>query len=212
MSEYTHLIFEEIERLDNFVTDFLHFAKQPKPKPVATEMKQLLQSTQKLFARQGHTQQVRFHFRLHPDIPPVALDPYQMEQVLVNVIINSLDALPNGGDITFSTFPARINSNGGDLEAVRLEIRDNGGGIAAENLANVFEPFFSTKEAGTGLGLPLSLGIVENHGGRMTISPREGQGTRVTLLLPLKHPEALNSPPAGVTAKEDSREDSIAPV
>ena len=186
IAEYTHLVSEEIDRLNFFVTEFLHFARQPQPKPVPTDVNQLILSTQSLFAKQADEKDIRLVNHLDPHLPLVSVDPNQMEQVFINVLINAMDALPSGGEITFSSLIQDNSGKGGRPDQVRIEIRDNGIGIAEAHVQDVFEPFFSTKESGTGLGLPLSLGIVESHQGRMTLSSGHESGTAVVIELPVK--------------------------
>jgi two-component system NtrC family sensor kinase len=122
---------------------------------------------------------------LDPHLPELLVDPHQIERVIVNVLINAMDALPEGGDIIFSSFALKCQEPPHAPERVRIEIRDNGMGIADEHLGAIFDPFFSTKEAGTGIGLPLSLSIVENHNGRMTVENRQASGVKVTIELPI---------------------------
>ena len=186
IAEYTHLVSEEIDRLNCFVTEFLHFARQPQPKPVPTDLNQLILSTQNLFAKQADEKGIRLTNYQDPHLPLVSVDPNQMEQVFINVLINAMDALPSGGDITFSSHIHDNMKDGDRAGQVRIEIRDNGTGISEANMQDVFDPFFSTKESGTGLGLPLSLGIVESHQGRMTISSGRESGTVVVIDLPVK--------------------------
>jgi two-component system, NtrC family, sensor kinase len=134
----------------------------------------LIYAAQNLFGKQILERGIRRHNQLAPDLPIAAIDPHQMEQVLVNVLMNAMDALPDGGDITFSSRLLKGQGNPGDTPWVRVAVEDNGIGISADQLKNVFDPFFSTKDTGTGLGLPISLGIVENHGGRIRITSQEG--------------------------------------
>lgn len=185
VTEYTQLISEEIDRLNTFVTEFLYFARQSKPKLVPTHVNQLIKATQKLFQEQTSQLKIRVHNKLDPHLPELLADPQQIEQVLVNVLINAMDALPEGGDIIFSSFVLKNQQPPYAPESIRIEIRDNGMGIAEEHLDTIFDPFFSTKEAGTGIGLPLSLSIVENHNGKMTVGPRLVSGIKVTIELPL---------------------------
>lgn len=184
--EYTRLVSEEIDRLSLFVTEFLYFARQSDPKPVPTDINRLILSTQQLFEEQAREGEIRFHNQLEENLRPLSVDPHQMEQVLVNIVINAMDALPDGGDITFSSRRLKKHGPPGneDSGGFRLTVQDNGVGIPAAHLKNVFDPFFSTKEDGTGLGLPLSLGIVENHGGRIRISSQEEIGTSVIMEWP----------------------------
>jgi signal transduction histidine kinase len=185
LMEYTQLVYEEIERLNTFVTEFLFFARQAKPKPAPTDLNRLILATQSLFQETLRQRQVRFNNHLEPDLGPIMIDPHQIEQVIVNIIVNALDAVADQGKITFSTFRSSSGSTETEItDWIRIEVRDNGSGIDEAHLKNVFDPFFSTKESGTGLGLPLSLGIIENHGGIMTIEPREGHGTKVIISLP----------------------------
>ena len=186
ISEYTQLVSEEIDRLNCFVTEFLHFARQPQPKPVPADVNQLILSTQSLFAKQADEKGIVLVSHLDPHLPPLSVDPNQMEQVFINVLINAMDALPAGGSITFSTLFQKSTGNNGRSDHVKIEIVDNGIGISAAHVQDVFEPFFSTKESGTGLGLPLSLGIVESHQGRMTLSSGSQCGTVVVIELPVQ--------------------------
>jgi two-component system NtrC family sensor kinase len=197
IEEYTHLVSEEIDRLNSFVTEFLHFARQPQPKPVPTDLNQLILSTQNLFEKQANEKGIRLNNRLDPYLPLVSVDPNQMEQVFINVLINAMDALPSGGDITFSTIIHDDMENGGHPDRVSIEIRDNGIGISESQLKEVFDPFFSTKESGTGLGLPLSLGIVESHQGRMTLSSGSECGTVVVIALPVKTKQLFQESDSG---------------
>ncbi|NNG01304.1 MAG: HAMP domain-containing protein [Desulfobacteraceae bacterium] len=185
IQEYTHLVMEEIDRLNNFVTDFLYFARQSRPKPVPTDVNALILTAQKLFAEQASNRDIRFHNHLASNLPKITIDPHQMEQVILNLLVNAMDALPDGGNISFSTFYLRSKPEDDGSGNIRIEIRDNGIGIPKANLQDIFDPFFSTKESGTGIGLPLSLGIVDNHGGRLNIKPRENRGTKVILELPV---------------------------
>jgi signal transduction histidine kinase len=185
IAEYTQLVSEEIDRLSNFVTDFLYLAKQSKPKLFPTDLNQLILSIESLFQKRAAELNIRLNNQLDPQLPSIAVDPGQMEQVFVNVLINAMDALPDGGDITFSSFLVKESDNVSGSEQVRIEIRDNGTGIAKDRLKSIFDPFFSTKESGTGLGLPISLGIVESHHGSMQVLPRQEKGAKVIIELPV---------------------------
>jgi len=184
--EYTQLVREEIDRLSTFVTEFLYFARQAIPKPIPTDLNDLIVSTQTLFSEQAAKKDIRFHNQLSPSLPVMAIDPSQIEQVLVNVLINAMDAMPDGGDLTFSSRLLKEKTSFSNGDRVRVTVEDNGTGIPSQHLQNIFDPFFSTKESGTGLGLPLSLGIVENHGGSLKITSHEGIGTAVIIEWPFR--------------------------
>ncbi len=186
VEEYTHLVSEEIDRLNQVVSEFLLFARESKPKPVPTDINRLIIATQQLFEERARQGNIVFHNLLQPNIPKLMVDPNQIEQVVVNVMINAMDALPEGGDITFYSSVSDGNEASGAKKLVRLVIEDNGLGVAPEDMKNIFDPFFSTKDTGTGLGLTLSLGIIENHGGRIRIVSRRGPGTIVIIDFPVQ--------------------------
>ena len=102
----------------------------------------------------------------------------------MNLLINAMDALPQGGRIQFSTALTLADHDGVE-DRVRVEIRDNGVGIPTAHLDSIFNPFFSTKESGSGIGLPLSLGIIENHGGTLNVEPCQESGTLAVFELPI---------------------------
>ena len=182
--QYTNLVSEEIDRLNRVVSDFLFFSKQAPPNRKTMDLNQCVLKVQEILAEQAEEAGVDFENHLDPKLPQAELDPYQVEQVLLNLVINALDASRLGGRVIFSTtcapnpVPTRIC----------LAIRDQGRGIEEEDMAYVFDPFFTTKEDGTGLGLPLSLGIVEYHGGSLTLESKPGRGATATVIFPCGGP------------------------
>lgn len=184
IQEITGLVTEEIDRLDRLVAEFLYFSKQAPPRMEPTDLNTVILGVQVLLVHQVSRKGVRFENRLDEDLPPVPLDAHQMEQALLNLAINALDAVRPGGEIRFTS---GMRMEGG-LRFVRVEVEDDGAGIGPEDLPNVFDPFFTTKEEGTGLGLPLSLGIVEGHGGTLELESIPGEGTRATIRIPLDGP------------------------
>ncbi|MCF8033122.1 MAG: HAMP domain-containing protein [Desulfarculaceae bacterium] len=182
IAEYGKIISEEIERLNRFVTEFLYFARQAPPHLAPTDLNALCASVQTLFRSETDKRGIRLHNLLDKALPLQMLDPHQMEQVLVNLMINAMDALPRGGYITFTTTCQLPAAGRGGW--VRLSMEDNGVGIHPQQQANVFDPFFTTKDAGTGLGLTLSLGIVQSHGGAMEVLSAVGKGTTIIINLP----------------------------
>ena len=120
---------------------------------------------------------------LAEDLPPVSLVPGHLEQVTLNLVLNALDAMPDGGTLTVRT--AREHANGDGAEgAVVIEVRDTGVGMSPEVAAHVFEDFYSTKPTGLGLGLFICRRIVEGYGGRIELESAEGQGACFTVHLP----------------------------
>jgi signal transduction histidine kinase len=185
IQQYTGLVSEEIDRLNRVVSDFLYFAKQAPPKPKRENINNIILGIQELLADQAAQKGVSFRNDLDRSLPPANLDANQIGQVLLNLVINSLDAMNgNSGEISFRTRLENQNGTG----QLRVEVVDQGEGLNEANLASVFDPFFTTKNDGTGLGLPLSMGIVEAHGGSLSLESRPGRGTTATIILPLQGP------------------------
>ncbi len=187
IAEYGKIISEEIERLNRFVTEFLYFARQAPPHLAPTDLNALCTSVQTLFRAEAESRGIRLHSLLDKALPAQMVDHHQMEQVLINLMINAMDALPRGGYITFAT---NWQMPGPNREGwVRISLEDNGVGIPPQQQANIFDPFFTTKDAGTGLGLTLSLGIVQGHEGSMEVLSATGKGTTIIIQLPYRPAE-----------------------
>ena len=130
--------------------------------------------------------------QLSDDLQETMLDENQIEQIFVNLLLNAVQAIEEKGVITVTS---RMDEN---REKALIEIADTGSGIPAENIAKIFEPFFSTKPKGTGLGLAVSYGIVKNHGGDINAFSNPGESTRFVLEFPiLTQSSASKKPPCG---------------
>jgi signal transduction histidine kinase len=129
-------------------------------------------------------------------LPEVAADENQLRQALLNLVRNAREAMPSGGKL-------RVEVAAGGAGQVRMSIVDTGSGIPAEHLGKIFDPFFSTKEKGTGLGLALVQQILAEHGGRIEVASPPGGGTTFTLTLPALPPEARLERPAEAVSLED---------
>ena len=110
-------------------------------------------------------------------LPPVTFDPKQVHQVLINLFKNALEAMPQGGEITITSRVQGANAE--------ISIADTGEGMSPEVAANIFQPYFTTKEKGTGLGLAICQGIIQDHGGVISVASTPGRGTTFTIQLPL---------------------------
>ena len=142
---------------------------------------------------------VRVQNHLGRDLPPIRASADQIKQVLLNLLLNAQQAMPEGGTINVSTeYGAARGAAGREFrrsDTVHVVVRDTGTGIAEEHLPHIFEPFFSTKEEkGTGLGLWVSFGIVQRHGGRIRVRSRPGRGTTFTITLPVSGPPPRRRP------------------
>ena len=171
-------------RCERLVRQFLTLARQHAPERTAVGLNTLLNDTLELLASAFRVDTVNVELRLATDLPPLWADQHQLQQVLVNLLTNSLQALrdlspPRQITLTTSWDPTRAQ--------VTLELADNGPGMSPEVRARIFEPFFTTKlpGVGTGLGLPLCLGIIEGHGGTLQVRSVPGQGTTFWIVLPM---------------------------
>jgi signal transduction histidine kinase len=124
---------------------------------------------------------VRLAVKLGNDLPSVQADADQLREVLLNLSVNAIEAMPNGGDLMLETMKIENDGSG----AIVVRVSDSGTGIAPETLPRVFEPFFSTKGSGLGLGLPIAMRIVRDHGGTIQCSSTKGAGTRFDVVIPI---------------------------
>ncbi|HSV56716.1 MAG TPA: ATP-binding protein [Magnetospirillaceae bacterium] len=173
---YLDVMDEEIDRLNRIVVDFL-FAVRPIDINLRdTDLNGLLTDLLDFLAPEIERARVHLERNLSPAIPKLRLDSRYMKQAVLNLVQNALAAMPDGGTLTLSTDRAE--------DGIRLSVGDTGIGIPEDNLPKIFEPYFTTKETGTGLGLTLTFKIVKEHGGDMSVRSKEGQGTLVTIVLP----------------------------
>jgi len=136
-----------------------------------------------LFALNGSP--VRPVFEIEPDLPPVEIDEGEITQVFQNLTINALQAMPEGGNFFVSARRVSFNADGGGGKPhLQIGFTDQGRGIPQENLGRIFDPYFTTKLGGSGLGLSSSRAIVRSHGGWIDVASRWGEGTTLTILLP----------------------------
>jgi signal transduction histidine kinase len=169
----------EARRLNRILSDFLHFARPQEARRAPGDIREVVEHVSALI-RDDRSRAPRVDVRVavDPAVPRFAFDRDQVIQVLWNVALNGVEAMNGRGRLSLEV--ARQNGD------VALAISDTGSGISPENLARVFEPFYSGKPNGSGLGLTIAERIVGAHGGRIEIDSRPGRGTRVTLLFPLE--------------------------
>ncbi len=187
VQEYTRLLQEEVNRLNQFVTEFLHYAKQSVPDPVPVNVSELLQNTLFLFNERLKEKAITLDKDFDDSLPLVPIDPYQMEQVIINLLMNAIDAMSKNGKLEVATRLRMPAEKAIPTATAVIFIKDDGVGISDKEMNHIFDPFFSTKENGTGLGLPISLGIIENHGGLLWIKSRKDKGTTAVIELPVNH-------------------------
>ena len=174
--EFGQLAQKEVDRLKSLLTNFLDFARPRAPKRALTEPLVLLESVARLVAETAKISKVQLQVESAADVSAVYVDVEQMKQVLLNLAINAIQAMPAGGQVTL-----RASRK---AESVILELQDGGVGIAAEDLERVFNPFVTTRPNGTGLGLSIAYQIVNQHGGHIAARRNPEQGMTFTVTLP----------------------------
>ena len=167
------VITEEVNRLNRVVTQFLDYARPYTPDLKPRSINAVIEKAMSVIEANRLSCRVHIQMELHPHLPPVPMDQEQIHQVILNIAINAIEAMPAGGTLTVRT--SRIQSDTGD--AVGISIRDTGQGIRRETLKQIFTPFFTTKERGVGLGLAVCERIIRNHGGKIRVKSIPNQGT-----------------------------------
>jgi signal transduction histidine kinase len=166
----------ELARLNGIVESFLRFAKPTIASKRPVEIPALIDDTLSFISPETSRQSVSVRSHIPADLPQIAGDYSQLRQALLNLFINAVQAMPNGGDLDVTVNSAR--------RAIEIVVRDTGCGVAPENLPRLFDPYFTTKVRGFGLGLSIVERIVTEHGGTISVSSQQGKGTAFTIQLP----------------------------
>lgn len=170
-------IARELRSLDNFVTEFLRFARPPRLSPETVAVRPLLADLAAFIGPECSRKGVSLSLVVEGGPETVMADGFQLKHAVLNLVLNALQATPAGGTIVIGIR--------GDAEGLAIEVRDTGEGIDGTVLPRAFDAFFTTREGGTGLGLPITRRIVEAHGGIVAIRSRPGEGTVATVSLPV---------------------------
>jgi len=168
---------EGIEKIQKIVDDMLHFAKPKAAHFRSEEINEVVASSLVIFQNKLKKSNISLDFRKGENLPKVWIDTHQIQQVLVNLMLNAIQAMERGGTLTIRTFCEKDRGVG-------VEVKDTGVGIPKPYLKKIFDPFFTTKSEGTGLGLSISLKILENHGATIDVSSEEGKGSTFTIHFP----------------------------
>ena len=177
------VIAEEIRHLDTIIRNFLEFARRPKLMAVRTGLSRVVDNTLELLRHRLESSGVAVRVERQENLPEVDVDVDQLKEALVNLLLNACEAMGQGGEIEIREELAVVEPLG---RAVVIRLTDTGPGIPAEVREEMFQPFFSTKEEGSGLGLPIAKRIMEEHGGILAYEDLEGCGASFVLAFPLK--------------------------
>jgi signal transduction histidine kinase len=177
--ESTRTLLAEIANLKTIIGRFSDFSKMPAPQLQAVDLNELVRGVAQLFQGQLNRDPSRIQSRLQLGDPPqVSADPVLLRRVLENLVLNAIDAMPQGGTLTF-----RTTTTGDDRFAV-FELSDTGAGLTAEECARLFTPYYTTKQHGTGLGLAIVQSVVADHSGKIWVDSEPGRGATFHIELP----------------------------
>ena len=173
--ECTETIIEEVDRLQRMVDEFHQFARMPLPDRKPSNLNQIVEHALNLYSQS--LSQIQIETGLNPNLPHISIDPEQIAQVLQNLVKNAVEAMPDGGSLRISTRP--IDANG-----IEVEVQDTGIGMSPATQKEIFTPYYTTKETGTGLGMAIVQRIITDHAGKIAVTSTEGVGTTIRLEFP----------------------------
>lgn len=175
----------QANRCRDIIRGLLDFSRQRKPDTTVCDINTVIQECVTFVENQASFQNIEFVMHFETNLPTIVVDPSQMQQVFLNMIINAAEAMEDGGKLTIDT---RSNSTENSIE---ISITDTGYGIPEDLFDKLFDPFFTTKEVGhgTGLGLAISYGIIKEHGGEISVESKVGEGSTFLIRLPLAKEE-----------------------
>jgi two-component system, NtrC family, sensor kinase len=191
------LIESESRRCGEIVKNLMTFARPTSMNLEPSDLNAVIDRCVRLVQHQLKLKNIELHLNVNQELPHVRCDPGQIEQVILALMMNAIDAMPNGGNLTVTSRKAANSGN------VQIEVRDDGVGMPRDVLAKMFEPFFTTKEHGRGLGLGLAISrnIVDRHGGRIEVASERGHGTTFTITLPLQSKVVSTANPVGTVGR-----------
>ena len=186
LREGLEIIIHETIRCKTIIQELLEFSRERQPQKTLTNINGILERSLKILENEFRLHHITIETHFASEIPNIFIDANQMEQVFVNILFNAIEAIKEKGVITVET------TLDPEKEYAKIQISDTGGGIPAEHSDRIFEPFFSSKAKGTGLGLAVSYGIIRNHKGDIKVSSKPGKGARFTIQIPYRHTDSFS--------------------
>jgi two-component system NtrC family sensor kinase len=176
----------QIKRIEAAINRFLDYTKPQELIFSEIDIAQLIEEVVFMVRPMANKQECRLDVKIEKNLPKIDGDKKFLEEAMVNLFVNSLEAMPNNGEIFVTATRDSFDSNGQIVPCIRIDIRDTGLGISNEHMELIFDPFFTTKTSGTGLGLPLVINTIKRHGGDVRVKSHEGSGAVFSLFLPVK--------------------------
>jgi len=187
IQQYLNIILSQTERITRIIQQLLGVVRRKKPERRALNIRSILESTLDLLDHQNQKQGVRVVKNMRDNLPSLVGDPDQLQQAFLNLILNAVQSMPEGGRLSLSAALRKISREGleENQEYMEVCVEDTGIGMGKEVLEQIFNPFFTTKETGTGLGLMVTQGIIQSHGGWIEVKSEKGKGSLFKVYFPL---------------------------
>lgn len=185
-AEFYAILLKEVERLNDVLTNFLSFARPVTPHLAPLDVRAVLTALEGLISGQARAHRVQIFTSFHAGPSRLMADETLLKQAFLNIMLNAVEAMPEGGDLAISTRLSPEGAAGGRPEWVEAVFDDTGPGIQEEDLGRIFDPFFTTKKDGTGLGLAITHRIIETHHGTIRVMSQRGKGSTFVVTLPLE--------------------------
>jgi len=175
-------LMNQTERSSEIVRDLLEFSRTEHGQFSTISLADMVEKTERLLANELKFTGIHFHTHIEENLPKLRIDKSRLQQALVNLLINGIQAMPDGGDLTLTIISDPVN------EQVRIDVQDSGMGMDKDQLDKIFDPFFTTKKEGegTGLGLSVTYNIIKQHNGRITVESTKGKGSCFSIFIPVK--------------------------
>ncbi len=192
---------KEVDRICGLINDLLNFARPSTPNISAEDLNEIIGGIVRILDTEAKEKEVQIYRRLAAGLPKIFIDKEQIKQVSMNLILNALQSIEGRGVVEVST---RLFTKNHSEQYIQIEIRDSGAGIPERDLENIFNPFFTTKKDGSGLGLSISHQIVQEHGGYIVVESQVGRGTTFFINLPTRPPSQQGAKDRPQVHEEDS--------
>jgi PAS domain S-box-containing protein len=193
------IINEETKRCEKIIRDLLEYSRPKTSEVRPTDVKQVVEKSLNLVETHLYQQKIKTTVQVESNLPKIYADPQEIEQVLVNLYLNAIDAMPEGGRLIVRASLNSVSTADGPSRQVRIAVADTGFGIEPEDLRKIFQPFFTAKKTrGLGLGLPVCERIIRNHGGRIEAESVPGRGATFKIYLPVDRSQPAENQPSKI--------------
>jgi signal transduction histidine kinase len=190
---FQNVALKEVDRICGLVNDLLNFARPSTPNVSAQDVNEIVDAIARILETEAKDKDVKIEIHLGEALPKIFIDKEQIKQVCMNLILNAIQSIEGAGTVEVST---RLFGENGSKRFAQIEVRDTGVGIPEKDIENIFNPFFTTKKDGSGLGLSISHQIVKEHGGYIVVESQVGRGTSFFVRLPVGYfPRQGMTPP-----------------